>query len=233
MNSRQERILKAIVEVFLKSANPVGSRYLFEEYNFDVSPATIRNDMASLEEEGLIYQPHTSAGRIPTGIAYRNFVNALAVNKGVVHQAQVDIQKAYKERQLKKLKEKLYDLVAILAEVTNSISFTTVPGKKRVFYIGISRVMLEPEFTSSPETTSRVVEILENELYELLEELNIDDEVTVSIGKENILPAMHSCSLIATRYNNADYEGVMGILGPTRMNYAYNIAALKQIVRML
>ena len=71
MLQRQERILQAIIESFIKTATPIGSRFIYEEYDFDVSPATIRNEMMALEDEGFISQPHTSAGRIPTSRAYR------------------------------------------------------------------------------------------------------------------------------------------------------------------
>lgn len=232
MNDRQARILQAIVEEFLKTANPVGSQYLHETHDFDVSPATIRNDMASLEDEGLIYQPHTSAGRVPTGAAYRNFVDALAIDEKTTQLAHLQVQKVYEKYHLQKFKERLYDLVAILAQTTGNISFATLPDKERVFYLGISHVLRQPEFMGEPEKASRVVEVLENDLYKILQELKVDDRVSVSIGEENLVPAMHSCTLLAKRYLNQNYAGIMGILGPTRMNYAYNIAVLKEVVGM-
>ena len=75
---RKEAILRAIVEGYVSTHEPVGSKALSQNHNLGVSPATIRNDMASLEEEGLIAQPHTSAGRIPTDKGYRYFVDMLA-----------------------------------------------------------------------------------------------------------------------------------------------------------
>lgn len=75
---RKEAILRAIVEGYVSTHEPIGSKALSQHYNLGVSPATIRNDMAALEEEGLIAQPHTSAGRIPTDKGYRHFVDMLA-----------------------------------------------------------------------------------------------------------------------------------------------------------
>ncbi|MDD4352013.1 MAG: DeoR family transcriptional regulator, partial [Candidatus Gracilibacteria bacterium] len=77
MDQRKTFILRAIVESFIETARPVGSRYLLSEHKLDVSPATIRNDMAYLEEMGLLMHPHTSAGRIPTDKGLRTFVDAL------------------------------------------------------------------------------------------------------------------------------------------------------------
>jgi heat-inducible transcriptional repressor len=78
LDDRKLDVLRAIVEDFVASEEPVGSKALVERHNLGVSPATIRNDMAVLEEEGYITQPHTSAGRIPTDKGYRLFVDRLA-----------------------------------------------------------------------------------------------------------------------------------------------------------
>ena len=75
---RREAILRAIVEGYVSTSEPVGSKALAQHHDLGVSPATIRNDMAALEEDGLIAQPHTSAGRIPTDKGYRYFVDMLA-----------------------------------------------------------------------------------------------------------------------------------------------------------
>lgn len=75
MDERRKKILKAVVEEYVSSAEPVGSKLLFEKYNFGVSPATLRSEMQALEEESYLLQPHTSAGRIPSDKGYRYYVN--------------------------------------------------------------------------------------------------------------------------------------------------------------
>ena len=75
---RRLDVLRAIVEDYVATHEPVGSKALVERHHLGVSPATIRNDMAALEEEGYITQPHTSAGRVPTDKGYRLFVDRLA-----------------------------------------------------------------------------------------------------------------------------------------------------------
>lgn len=75
LSDRRNEILRAIVRHYVRSGEPVGSKTLVERYKLDVSPATVRNEMAALEEAGLIYQPHTSAGRVPTDSGYRLFVD--------------------------------------------------------------------------------------------------------------------------------------------------------------
>src|SRR3982750_650777 len=78
LDDRKLDVLRAIVEDYVSTNEPVGSKSLVERHNLGVSPATIRNDMAVLEEEGYIAQPHTSAGRVPTDKGYRLFVDRLA-----------------------------------------------------------------------------------------------------------------------------------------------------------
>src|SRR5947199_9241710 len=76
-DERRLAVLRAIVEDYVATEEPVGSKALVERHGLGVSPATIRNDMAALEEDGLIAQPHTSAGRVPTDAGYRRFADQL------------------------------------------------------------------------------------------------------------------------------------------------------------
>ena len=80
---RRLDVLRAIVEDYVATKEPVGSRALVERHSLGVSPATIRNDMAALEEGGYIAQPHTSAGRVPTDMGYRYFVENLMERTGL------------------------------------------------------------------------------------------------------------------------------------------------------
>lgn len=79
LNQRYQNILKATVEYYIATAEPVCSKAIAEKYNFNVSSATIRNTMGRLEAEGLLYQPHTSAGRIPSDFGYRMYVDRLLI----------------------------------------------------------------------------------------------------------------------------------------------------------
>ena len=78
LEERRLAVLRAIVEDYVSTHEPVGSKALVERHHLGVSPATIRNDMAALEDEGFIAQPHTSAGRVPTDRGYRLFVDRLS-----------------------------------------------------------------------------------------------------------------------------------------------------------
>ena len=77
LNERRRRVLAALVEEYIVSATPVGSKTLVERYELGCSPATVRNELSILEETGFLVQPHVSAGRMPTDTGYRSFVDDL------------------------------------------------------------------------------------------------------------------------------------------------------------
>src|SRR5918998_1306463 len=77
LNERERRVLEAVIQSYVATAEPAGSRTLARKFGLGVSPATIRNTMADLEEKGFLYHPHTSAGRVPTDAAYRVYVDSL------------------------------------------------------------------------------------------------------------------------------------------------------------
>src|SRR5699024_1234554 len=84
-DSRRAQVLRAIVEDFVATNEPVGSKAIVHRHTLGVSPATIRNDMAHLEQEGYIAQPHTSAGRIPTDLGYQMVLDRLGQFKPLAH----------------------------------------------------------------------------------------------------------------------------------------------------
>jgi heat-inducible transcriptional repressor len=102
---RSRRILYAAVTEYIATGEPVGSRKLARRYGLDVSPATIRNELADLEEAGYLAQPHTSAGRVPTDQGFRSFVDALVP----VREVQPDDRSALFQR-LSALTPGLHDL---------------------------------------------------------------------------------------------------------------------------
>lgn len=232
---RRTQVLKAIVQHFISTAEPVGSNTIIVSYKFHVSPATIRNEMASLEKDGLIYQPHTSSGRVPTELGYRKYVDEIADFVAARKRAAQLLSTIHQEYALEKIREKIYDMVNILARATNNVSFATVPDNRRTFFLGLSNVLKQPEFQNDPSRASQVVEVLENDdnFINTLHDLGIGEEAIAFIGQENILPQIQSCSIIVAKYQLGDYHGFFGILGPTRMDYPYNIALLEEMKRLL
>ncbi len=235
MENRKKTVLKAIIKHFIDTAEPVGSQTIIVSYNFSVSPATIRNDMAALEKEGLIFQPHTSAGRIPTDLGYRLFVDEMANYDEARKEALQVLKNVQKSYVVEKAKAKIYDAVEIISRSTENVSFATVPDNRRTFYLGLGNVLRQPEFLTDSVRASQVVELLEKHdgFINLLNALEIDGTVKTYIGKENIIEQIQSCSLMVTRYHVHGYQGYFGIIGSTRMNYPFNRVILEEVKKLL
>ncbi len=236
MDNRKLSILKAIIETFIKAGGPVGSQALLEEFDFPVSPATIRNDMMLLEKAGLIFQPHTSAGRVPTEKGLRFFVDEI-MDKSHIHLPQSYVNKLaqvqHMEAQIasQKAERAIYTAVGILSKISDEVSFATLPWLGETYYLGLANALRKPEFADSARF-STVVEVLEDQdhFLELLNQLDLSQDVTVLIGKENIVEAIQGCSLLATRYYlSEEFQGSIGILGTLRMNYPRNVSALTAV----
>ncbi|KAB3530742.1 heat-inducible transcriptional repressor HrcA [Alkaliphilus serpentinus] len=129
LNERKLKILQAIIKDYIYTAEPVGSRTITKRYNLGVSPATIRNEMADLEELGYLMQPHTSAGRIPSDKAYRLYVDTLMEIKKIA-EVQRDYIKANILRQFGELEQLLQYSSRVLAELTNYTTLALTPQLK-------------------------------------------------------------------------------------------------------
>lgn len=126
MDERKKKILQAIVDSYIRNAEPVGSRSISRSYNLGISPATIRNEMSDLEEKGYLAQPHTSAGRVPSDLGYRFYVDCL-MQKGELTEWESDyIRKEYEERQ-KELEVLIKQTSKLLSQITNYISLVQGP----------------------------------------------------------------------------------------------------------
>ena len=98
LNEREKSILRYIIQQFILTASPVGSRNIAKRYDLGISPATVRNIMADLEESGFIDHPHTSAGRIPTDKGYRFYVDSLMNIQAIDHNEKSLIDKEFENK---------------------------------------------------------------------------------------------------------------------------------------
>ncbi len=162
-DDRKLEVLRAIVEDYVATQEPVGSRALVERHNLGVSSATIRNDMSTLEEEGLIAQPHTSAGRIPTDKGYRLFVDKLATVKSLTAAERRAIE-TFLTGALS-VDDVVQRSVKVLAQLTNQVAIVQYPSLTRSTVRHIEIVPLEGArillvvITSSGRVEQRMIEI--------------------------------------------------------------------------
>ncbi|MDO8649074.1 MAG: hypothetical protein Q7R81_04820 [Candidatus Peregrinibacteria bacterium] len=233
MNTRQAKLLVSIIDQFIQTAIPVGSKHLLSGGDFSVSGATIRNEMRALGDEGYLEQPHISAGRIPTAKGYRVYVKEYmepSREERKVRQKFESLKDHYFRR---KDQERAFDAVALLSQMIQNVAFSTVPHKTQVYYLGLANALKQPEFQADPRFATGVVEVLEGRLTDLLSRIKVDEQVRYYIGDEHLLPQIQSCSLMVIGYNLRGEKGVLGIMGPMRMDYAYDSVALELVVNLL
>jgi heat-inducible transcriptional repressor len=163
LDRRRLEVLRAIVEDYVATQEPVGSRALVERHNLNVSPATIRNDMALLEEEGYIHQPHTSAGRVPTDKGYRLFVDRLTNVKPLTGAERRAIHSFLDEAV--DLDDVVSRTVRLLAQLTRQVAVVQYPSLSRSAVRHVELVSLSPSrvmlvlITDTGRVEQRVVEV--------------------------------------------------------------------------
>jgi heat-inducible transcriptional repressor len=163
VEERKLEVLRAIIEDFISTNEPVGSKALADRHNLGVSPATIRNDMAALEEDGLIAQPHTSAGRVPTDAGYRLFVDRLTQLKPLSAAERRAIQ-AFLEDAVD-LDDVLHRAVRTLAQLTRNVAVVQYPSlsRSRVRHVELVRLtearLMLVLITDTGRVEQRIVEL--------------------------------------------------------------------------
>jgi len=163
LDRRRLDVLRAIVEDYVATQEPVGSKALVERHNLGVSPATIRNDMALLEEEGYIHQPHTSAGRVPTDKGYRLFVDRLSNVKPLTQAERRAIHSFLDEAV--DLDDVVSRTVRLLAQLTRQVAVVQYPSLSRSAVRHVELVSLAPSrvmmvlITDTGRVEQRVVEV--------------------------------------------------------------------------
>ena len=144
LTPRKMQILKAIVDAHIAGGEPVGSKYLSRDDKICCSPATIRNEMAELEEMGYLVQPHTSAGRIPSELAYRYYVDAL-VHQYANTRAEIDEINETLRYKLTEMDEILEEVSRLASSFTDYTGIAFKPGIGKVRIVQFKSVLLSPK----------------------------------------------------------------------------------------
>ena len=235
ITERQKQILFAIIEEYAEMAAPVGSVTLAKL--FDVSSATIRAEMARLEDAGLITHPHTSAGRIPTDAGYRFYVNPLTEQSETqnfdqtrllgpgtetpnrnVHALEVRINSQ------ERTDYAIRSAVDMLAELTGNLGLGTIG--EQLYLSGISRLFSQPEFLDNSKIQD-VAKLLDN-LEPWLREARPGEPLNIFIGHENPIGKSSGVSLIISKFRSPYSDNsYIGVLGPTRQNYAETMSLVR------
>ncbi len=243
LTKRQEGILFSIIEEYAELAAPVGSVTLAKL--FQVSSATIRAEMARLEEAGYIAQPHTSAGRVPTDAGYRYYVNTLSEHpENLEHLAPIEHKPAADEHPYERSNRVLEvrinsqaradfairGAVDSLVDLTGNLGLATIGDQ--LYISGISRLFTQPEFLDNQRVQS-VAKLLDN-LEPWLREAAPGQPLNIFIGQENPIGKTSQVSLIISRFRSPYSDrSYIGVLGPTRQNYAKVMSLVRLAGSML
>ena len=222
---RQRDIFRIIVREYLRSAEPIGSAAIADRHNLGVSTATIRNDMAELEYRGLIEQPHTSAGRVPTEQGYRYYVDEFVGTPELPAGARGRIEQALVAAQSQEASA-LRAFAKSIAQLTGETAFLHF-GEEN-FLTGVSNLVGKPEFQGSTLMTavSHAVDDLDLIIKEV--EKRPSSEIEIFIGRDNPFGPDLSTVLTTIQAPNLG-KGIFGILGPTRMDYDANVALMRYV----
>lgn len=143
LDARKRKILEAVIIDYISTAEPVGSRTISKKYELGVSPATVRNEMADLEELGLLEQPHTSAGRIPSDLGYRYYVDCLMRKKDIEDKIKKYIKKSFSKK-AKQIEDVIENTNKTLSTMTNYTSLVIAPKADKNSLQMIQLIFVEP-----------------------------------------------------------------------------------------
>lgn len=217
LTQRQITILKAIIEEYINTAEPVGSETLEKKYNFDVSPATIRNEMVRLTDMGLLKQPYTSAGRSPTPVALKYYVDHLMKPKDMSVAEEVAVkEKIWDYRQ--EVDKLLREATKTLAQKTKALALTAT-NEGDLYYAGTANILEMPEFYDYELT---------HDLLATLDQFDFwwdvlaarEDPFYILVGEGPLSRgALSQCSFVYHKFATPHVSGAIGVVGPSRMNF--------------
>ena len=255
---RQKKVLEIIVRFYTTTAEPVGSNMVSKEIG--LSSATIRHIMFELEEMGLIWQPHISAGRIPTDKGYRTYVDSLMELGEFLESGREDIDYAISSLRSNSIEDVILKGLQLCSKITSQACVALFPTLKikerlietlkkeardiltslydfedRIYLDGTHFLAEQPEFKDA-EKISSVLKILEDKrwLLDILEEDLKESGIKVHIGGENKVSEFDNCTLITVSYDVEDnIRGSLGIIGPMRMQYVKIIPIVNRVAESI
>ena len=233
LSERQQALLKAIVEEYIESAEPIGSEVIERKYNLGVSPATIRIEMGKLTEMGYLRQPHTSAGRSPTSMGMKFYISDLMKEKQLPVTAEVSIkEKMWQQRY--KAERLIKEAVAALANRCDMLGLA-IDDEGQLYWAGAANILDWPEFYDIDVTRFVLGLFDENpRLQEIIGRAVGTDPIHILFGEDMEFEYLRPTSFVFTKYDvTQDKTGVLGVIGPARMNFSLVLPYVKYVRDLL
>lgn len=223
-----------VVRKYILTDEPVSSSYIAEEYERDISSATIRNILAELESDGYLTHPHTSAGRVPTQRGYRYYVDFLMHEIVLVEEERQNIQYEY-ERGVRELEALMEKTSAVISDLTHCASIVAVDGYPRAYSlrgmnylaeaVGIHGLRKMAMILKALEEKERILEVLRRDL---------DKRIKIYIGHETACDAFDDCAMAVSHFHTRrGPAGHIAVLGSTRMDYERVVSALEYVSELM
>ncbi len=227
LSERQKDILQKAVFEYIDQAQPVSSSWLEKRYDMEVSPATIRNELLSLTEEGYLEQPYTSAGRIPTDQGYRFFVDEVLGSGELEDEFDAFVQARREQDQ----EDVVRSASRNMAEASSSLAIVYFPEKGFLWKEGWEEVLRAPEFE-----TREQIEDFTNFLHDVekgIHDFHPGKLLEIYIGKENPFSREEDFSIMISAYSfPKKQKGLLALAGPKRMEYQKNIGLMNSLRRI-
>lgn len=228
---RQQQLLKCIVELYVKTGEPVSSEILEKTYDLGVSPATIRNEMVKLTESGFLKQPHTSAGRTPTAIAFRFYISNIMEEKDVPVIEEVAIRQQLMDKN-ERLDYVVQEATRALSKKCGTLAMAVTHGN--VYYTGAAYILDLPEFYDI-DVTRFVLSLFDEHslLEQILNTAQGSEDLHIIFGEETDFEYLYPTSFAFIEFGADQKEGIIGIIGPNRLNFPVVFPYLRYVAGIL
>lgn len=234
LTQRQVDILKAIIQEFTDSGEPVGSEILEKKYKLGVSPATVRNEMVNLAKKGYLKKTHFSSGRVPSAKGFRFYIRHLMKTKDLSTTDEVSYKNSIWDER-KESHRLINQATKVLAEKTGLLSLSAT-NFGDLYYSGVGNLLAKPEFLNLN---------LSKNLFDLLDEVTywerildkfyrIEEEILYFLGEEDFRdPVLEPCASIFGEFQGLKIKGIIGVVGPKRMYYDEISPQIRYISQLL
>jgi transcriptional regulator of heat shock response len=233
LTARQRKLLKIIIDEFIDTAEAVGSLNISDKYDLDVSPATIRNEMARLSDLGLLEKEHASAGRRPTSEAIKWFLDEMLDD---FEELDVLITTGIRENMFQRrfdVDRLLSEAVKSLAGLSQNTALVMLHGRRYV--AGLSEMVDQPEFTDMKKLKKILLTLEDYDSWSaLFNRFDRSDDVNILVGAETGIEQFGESAVAFAHIKvHGNEHGYIAVVGPNRMNYRRVIPAIKYIVNVI
>ncbi len=233
-HQRKDLVLGMVVQHYIRTTVPVSSGFIADEYEQDISSATIRNILAELEEDGYLMHTHTSAGRIPTERGYRYYVDFLMKEIQLIEEERRQVQREY-ARGVQELEAMVETTTQIISELTHCTSIVSIDGFPHQYVcrgtnylaeaVGVHGLQRVVAILKELEEKDRILAVLRRDL---------DKRIMIYIGQETDCKAFEDCAMAVSRFETRrGPSGRIAVLGPARMDYQRVVSALEYVSKLI